>query len=77
MASKKPFYGKTGRQTNPEDAVFGFDEIGQGTALLRSIRDWQRWKYRSPAMAAGFTDHIWKIKELMMTVVVPEVCNTI
>jgi hypothetical protein len=77
MASKKPFYGKTGRQTNPDDAVFGFDEIGQYTALLRSIRDRQRWKYRSPAMAASFTDHIWTIKELMMTVVVPEICNTI
>jgi hypothetical protein len=32
-----------------------------------------RWQQRSPAMAAGLTDHIWTIKELMMTVVVPEI----
>jgi hypothetical protein len=29
------------------------------------------YQQRSPAMAAGLTDHIWSIKELLMTVVAP------
>lgn len=31
-----------------------------------------RWRRRSPAMAAGLTDHIWTIPELLRTVVVPQ-----
>ena len=33
-----------------------------------------RWVQRSPAMAAGITDHIWSIRELLMTVSVPTNC---
>ena len=36
----------------------------------------QRWQPRTPAMAAGLTDHIWTIKKLLSTVVVPTVINT-
>jgi hypothetical protein len=36
----------------------------------------QRWKRQSPAMAAKLTDHIWTIKELLMTVVPPCFLNT-
>ena len=36
----------------------------------------RRWQPRSPAMAAGLTDHIWTVKELLMTVVAPDVTNT-
>lgn len=35
------------------------------------IDDCQRWLPRSAAMAAGLTDHIWTIEELIRTVVVP------
>jgi hypothetical protein len=35
----------------------------------------RRWQQRSPAMAAGLTDHIWNVKELLMTVVAPNVIN--
>ena len=35
-----------------------------------------RWKQRSPAMAAGLTDHIWTVKELLKTVVSPTLNNT-
>ncbi|MGB4653184.1 MAG: hypothetical protein ACOX84_05095 [Methanothrix sp.] len=38
--------------------------------------DTRRWGPRTPAMAAGLTDHTWTIEELMMTVVVPEAINT-
>jgi hypothetical protein len=36
----------------------------------------RRWKRRTPAMAAELTDHIWTIKELLSTVIVPQVINT-
>jgi hypothetical protein len=35
----------------------------------------QRWKRQTPAMAAKLTDHIWTIKELLMTVVPPCAVN--
>jgi hypothetical protein len=31
----------------------------------------RRWLPRSPAMAAGLTDHIWTVKELLLTTVLP------
>jgi hypothetical protein len=36
----------------------------------------QRWQARTPAMAAELTDHIWTIKELLMTLVTPPAINT-
>jgi len=30
----------------------------------------RRWKPRTPATAAGLTDHIWSVKELLKTVVI-------
>jgi len=44
---------------------------------LKSLRvkvnnDQRRWDPRSPAMAAGLTDHIWTIGEIMMMLAVPE-----
>ena len=35
-----------------------------------------RWQARTPAMAAGLTDHIWTIKVLLSTVVIPLGINT-
>jgi hypothetical protein len=41
-------------------------------SLRVEVNDGQRrWQPRSPAMAAGLTDHIWTIEELMMTVAIP------
>jgi hypothetical protein len=36
----------------------------------------RRWIQRSPAMAAGLTDHIWTVKELLKTVALPVINNT-
>jgi hypothetical protein len=42
------------------------------TLRLETLEDpKRRWQPRSPAMAAGLTDHIWTIKELLKTVVLP------
>ena len=46
-------------------------------SLRVEVNDGQsRWKSRSPAMAAGLTDHIWTIEELMRTVLVPNCINS-
>jgi hypothetical protein len=46
-------------------------------SLRFEVNDRQRrWQPRSAAMAAGLTDHIWTIEELMMKVVVPISNNT-
>jgi hypothetical protein len=42
----------------------------------RTERQHRRWKPISPAMAAGLTDHIWSVEELLSTVVRPQVVNT-
>jgi hypothetical protein len=45
--------------------------------LRIEVNDGQRrWQPRSPAMAAGLTDHIWTVRELLMIVVAPNVTNT-
>lgn len=31
----------------------------------------RRWQPRTPAMAAGLTDHIWTVKELLTSIVLP------
>lgn len=36
----------------------------------------RRWHLRTPAMAAGLTDHIWTIKELLTTLPLPSTNNS-
>lgn len=43
---------------------------------MRSEGQRRRWKPVSPAMAAGLTDHVWSVKELLSTVVPPQLFNT-
>jgi hypothetical protein len=35
-----------------------------------------RWQQRTPAMAAGLTDHVWTVRELLTSVLVPSSINT-
>jgi hypothetical protein len=47
------------------------------TLRVEAINDPRRkWMQRSPAMAAGLTDHIWTVKELLKTVTLPVINNT-
>lgn len=58
-----------------EDCVYNLTR--EVKTLRLEIEDGsRRWQPRSPAMAAGLTDHIWTVKELLMTVVAPAVINT-
>lgn len=36
----------------------------------------QKWRKRTPAMAANLTDHIWTVKELLTFIPLPSVSNT-
>ena len=54
-----------------EDAI---DNLVRPLKTLRlAIQDvpGRRWQPRSPAMAAGLTDHRWTVKELLTTLVLP------
>ena len=42
-------------------------------AQCSSIR---KWEQRTPAMAAGLTDHIWTVEELLISLPIPSVDNT-
>ena len=57
-----------------EDMVYNY---GRPLKSLReeSNSDQRQWDPRSPAMAAGITDHIWTIDEMMMLLVVPGSIN--
>lgn len=60
-----------------EDAMYNF------TRPVRTLRvelekptEQARWRPRTPAMAAGLTDHIWTVKELLTVVLIPRPVNT-
>jgi hypothetical protein len=54
-----------------EDAVYNLARPVKSLRLEINDND-RRWLQRSPAMAAGLTDHIWKIQELLMMVLAPK-----
>ena len=50
-----------------EDVVYNFNHPVK--SLRQEVNDgYRRWQPRSPAMAAGITDHIWSLKELLTRV---------
>ncbi|NIW91517.1 MAG: transposase [Phycisphaerae bacterium] len=59
-----------------EDAYYNL--VRTHKSLRRQVTDdpIRRWKPRTPAMAAGLTDHIWTVKELLTTLPVPTTTNT-
>ena len=54
-----------------EDAVYNL--VRPLKTLRQPVADQpsRRWQPRTPAMAAGLTDHIWTLKELLTTVASP------
>ena len=64
-----------------EDACAWEDWAYNLTRPCQSLREEDtqtggRWHRRSPAMAAGLTDHIWTVKELLMTVCLTKTINS-
>lgn len=62
--SKKDYY--LHRHLDLEDAVFNFvrSHLALRVALPPPIKG-RKWEQRTPAMAAGLTDHIWTLEELL------------
>ena len=58
-----------------EDWVYNLTR-SVNTLSIPLVNGQQRWKRQTPAMAAKLTDHIWSIKELLMTVVPPVTSTT-
>jgi hypothetical protein len=57
-----------------EDWVYNLTRAVK-TLRVEATSEPQRWHPRSPAMAAGLTDHLWTVKELLLTVVAPSAVN--
>jgi hypothetical protein len=54
-----------------EDAVYNLVRPLKTLRQRLADQPGRRWQSRTPAMAAGLTDHIWTLKELLTTVVAP------
>jgi hypothetical protein len=48
-----------------EDMVYNLGRALKTLRIESPKETGQRWVKRSPAMAAGLTDHIWEIEELL------------
>jgi hypothetical protein len=60
-----------------EDAIYNFTRPVKTLRVeLEKPTKQARWHQRSPAMAAGLTDHIWTVKELLHFVPTPPAINT-
>ena len=71
LVRKAPSFSKSAhylqRHIDLEDAVYNF--VKPHRSLRQASRDGQdkrrKWEQQTPAMAAGLTDHIWTIEELL------------
>lgn len=55
-----------------EDALYNFNRACKSLRVeVEEGEVGQKWLKRSPAMAAGLTDHIWNVKELLTMLVIP------
>jgi hypothetical protein len=59
-----------------EDAYYNLVRPHKSLRLPAADGSPQKWLPRTPAMAAGLTDHIWTVKELLTMLPVPDVNNT-
>jgi len=60
-----------------EDAIYNFTRPVKTLRVeVANPRGQARWQQRTPAMAAGLTDHVWTVGELLTTVFVPRPMNT-
>jgi hypothetical protein len=57
-----------------EDVVYNLTRSVKTLRVEVMPQTKRRWIQRSPAMAAGITDHIWSIRQVLMAVPVPTNC---
>lgn len=54
-----------------EDVVYNLTRSVKTLRLKALPQTERRWLQRSPAMAAGITDHLWSIRQILLSVSVP------
>jgi len=59
-----------------EDAYYNLVRPHKSLRLPVEDQPGTKWKPRTPALAAGLTDHVWAVKELLWLVPLPSVNNT-
>jgi hypothetical protein len=60
-----------------EDAMYNFTRTVKTLPVKQEEQvESARWQQRTPAMAAGLTDHVWTVRELLTSVLVPSSINT-
>jgi hypothetical protein len=59
-----------------EDAYYNWVRPHKGLRAQVQDDPTQKWLPRTPAMAAGLTDHVWTAKELLLTVPLPSAKHT-
>jgi hypothetical protein len=60
-----------------EDALYNFTRPVKTLQVeLVNPTKHARWQQRTPAMAAGLTDHCWTPRELLTTILIPQPMNT-
>jgi hypothetical protein len=71
-SKKKPFLP---RQIDLDDAVFNFvrPHSALRVELAHSDSHGRKWQPRTPAMAAGLTDHVWTLEELLSYRIPPSI----
>jgi len=62
---------------NWEDSYYNLLRPHKSLRILDQDGSQRRWRPRTPAMAAGLTDHIWTVKELLMNLPLPRDNNTL
>lgn len=61
-----------------EDALYNFTRPVRTLHVERAYPTKKaRWRPRTPAMAAGLTDHVWTVRELLTVMLVPRCTNTL
>ncbi len=60
-----------------EDAYYNWIHPHKSLRMENKEDAHRKWFPQTPGMAAGLTDHIWNVKELLLTVPVPDTKNTI
>jgi hypothetical protein len=55
-----------------EDLVYNLARPLKSLRLPVTDHPTRRWQQRTPAMAAGLTDHIWSFRELLFTIPLPD-----
>ena len=57
-----------------EDVVYNLTRPLKTLRIKALPQTDRRWIPRSPAMAAGITNHVWSIREVLMTIPLPTNC---